>query len=115
MRTTIEESNTASIARLARQLNKDPETFAAAILRSGIQAIDDAIGNGCRLDLDMMYFGACSARYKIHHECTITGIIEGMTPDELAAAMEDASEGDESVQELLHDRYLQNVNMENLQ
>jgi hypothetical protein len=117
MRTTIDQTNAASATRLARQLNKDPQTLAAEILRAGIQAIDDAIGDNCGFDMEPLYLAACSSMgHKVRHEYTITGIIERMSPEELEDAENEADErGEEwSAQRIIRERYSLGVDMKNL-
>jgi hypothetical protein len=115
MRTTIEESNTAAVTRIAKQFNKDPEKLAAEILRAGIQAIDDCAGNNSSFDLDPPYLAAMTSRYGVIHACTITGILERMPEDEVADAQKEADDCVQQLQEIIRERYSRGVTMERLQ
>jgi hypothetical protein len=109
----------ASISRLAHQLNRDPEKLAQRVLLAGIEALDDAHGQGDVFDdgEEILFAILTQGNACCHHEhrYTLTGIIDAMGADEIADCEAEAKSRDLELQEVVFQRFSGNMNLQNLQ
>jgi hypothetical protein len=107
------------IPRLARQLNRDPEKLAQRILLAGIEALDDAHGQGDVFDdgEEILFAILTQGNACCHHahRYTLTGIIDAMGADEIADCEDEAKSRDLELQEVVFQRFSGNMNLQNLQ
>lgn len=104
----------ASVYRLAKQFDRDPQALAKEIMQAGIHAIDDGLASSSKEPFASPCFVSVDAGYTNHPEFTITSMIERMSPELLADCQKEADECFQTLQEIVRERSQRGVDLKQL-